>query len=462
MILRFEILLKILLCIPVIALLFVFVLRRRLRFLFAQASRLSIGFFHPHPLAGGGGERVLWAALSATHTRLPDAELVVYGDFDGLPMDEIRTRVRSQFGLDISRAPFTRVELGPRLVTAVRASSYPRFTLLLQSLGAVYAGAVAYLRKPTNAMVETGNFTCALTIPFALGARTAAYVHYPQISADMIGLVLSRAPAFNNSAVIARSRILSAMKGLYYNLLSYLYMLAAHCVHIVAANSSWTRAHLRQVWGREDVTLVFPPCPVSTIDAQVLRDTDLVVSVAQFRPEKNHMLQLDAFAALSKRRPHHGLRLVMVGGTRDEADERRAAALLRDARSRNLPVELHVNESREELRALLARASIGLHTMRDEHFGISVVELQAAGLIVVAHRSGGVAADIVDDGRTGLLAEANPDNFAERIWEAKTVAESEKGAIMRSESVEASQRFSDATFQKEFGNIVVGLCNVLH
>lgn len=37
---------------------------------------------------------------------------------------------------------------------------------------------------------------------------------------------------------------------------------------------------------------------------------------------------------------------------------------------------------------LIKEALIGLHTMWNEHFGISVVEGMAAGTIMVAHNSG--------------------------------------------------------------------------
>ncbi|KAL8715315.1 MAG: hypothetical protein Q9225_006422, partial [Loekoesia sp. 1 TL-2023] len=42
-----------------------------------------IGFFHPFCNAGGGGERVLWAAIKATQKRWPKAVCAVYtGDHD--------------------------------------------------------------------------------------------------------------------------------------------------------------------------------------------------------------------------------------------------------------------------------------------------------------------------------------------------------------------------------------------
>jgi alpha-1,2-mannosyltransferase len=42
-------------------------------------------------------------------------------------------------------------------------------------------------------------------------------------------------------------------------------------------------------------------------------------------------------------------------------------------------VEIHVNVNYDELQAWLGKAMIGIHTMRDEHFGIGVVEFLAAG-----------------------------------------------------------------------------------
>ena len=42
-------------------------------------------------------------------------------------------------------------------------------------------------------------------------------------------------------------------------------------------------------------------------------------------------------------------------------------------------VEFRVNVAFEDLKAELAQASVGLHTMWNEHFGIALVELMAAG-----------------------------------------------------------------------------------
>lgn len=58
-------------------------------------------------------------------------------------------------------------------------------------------------------------------------------------------------------------------------------------------------------------------------------------------------------------------------------------------------IKFFVNIPRSELREMLGRALCGIHTMIDEHFGIGIVEMMAAGLITIAHNSGGPRSDII-------------------------------------------------------------------
>ncbi len=441
-----------------------FALRFNIRKKLSKHRKPSLSFFHPYPLAGGGGELVLWTAVLAAHSRLTEFEILIYGSFKGLNSESVCRSIDEQFGIKLRKEQFTPVDLGTSCVDFVRASRYPRLTLLLQALGAMYVGAVAFLRRPSQVVIETGNFTFALVVPYLLGARTIAYVHYPIVSADMLALVRSRAPAFNNDARIAKSPVLSALKGAYYHAFAVLYAIAARCVHRPIANSSWTRAHLEAIWRCRSLNVIFPPC------AQVLqsslestdsneRDNNLVLSVGQFRPEKRHEDQLDAFAHLAEHYPNHKLRLVMVGGTRGPADEARALALACDAKARNLPIQVRSNVPHEELSDLLRRASIGLHTMRDEHFGISVVNMQASGLITVAHRSGGVAADIIRDRKSGYLAVNGAADFAECLWRARNTLGSEDANVLREESIKSAARFSKAVFQEQFGDEIADTCS---
>ena len=105
-----------------------------------------------------------------------------------------------------------------------------------------------------------------------------------------------------------------------------------------------------------------------------------------------------------------------------------------------------------ELRALYGRAAVGLHTMWNEHFGIGVVEMMAAGVVPVAHASGGPALDIVGtDGASGLLA-ATAEEYADALH-SLLVADgaAKRRATMAAAARDAvAARFSEDAFADGF------------
>lgn len=54
-----------------------------------------------------------------------------------------------------------------------------------------------------------------------------------------------------------------------------------------------------------------------------------------------------------------------------------------------------MNIAFSEIKGYLKKFEVGLHTMFEEHFGITLIEFMAAGVIVVASNSGGPKEDIV-------------------------------------------------------------------
>ena len=97
--------------------------------------------------------------------------------------------------------------------------------------------------------------------------------------------------------------------------------------------------------------------------------------------------------------------------------------------------------------AAACQASIGVHSMRNEHFGISVVELMAAGAVVVAHDSGGPQMDIIRVGSTGFLADS-PSDYAERMAHIVRMPESQL-QHMRALARQDVLRFSDLSFRQQ-------------
>lgn len=439
--------------------------RRRAR----ASAGPRVAFLHPECLNGGGGERVLWIALLAVRAALPDAEIALCAPWPpGQAADDsvraARDRVSAQFHIDVP--DFTPVRVSWAALTD--AARYPRFTMLLQAAGAVALGVEAYLACDADVFVDTANQVFSLVPAKLLGAVTMTYIHYPTISSDMLEVVRDGKAKFNNSGAIARSSLLSHGKLYYYRAFAALYSVAGRAADVRMVNSSWTRAHIARIWSHvpvDGLQTIFPPCDAALLASLKAdgskRSQGLIVSVGQFRPEKNHALQLEVMHKLVHDKEYASSwlgtemprpKLIMVGGARHAADKARVRALC-DARSAlglEGVVELRANASWDELLELLACARAGLHTMEDEHFGISVVELQAAGVIPVAHRSGGVALDIIDDGVSGFLAD-DVDEYARRLHQVLAGSGGVDCAQIRETARQRVSRFSDDAFVESFG-----------
>lgn len=434
---------------------------RRKEQLKQNPNTVSIGFLHPHALSGGGGERVLWCAIQAVQQELPDAQIIIYSAWESSMIGNVsdsvnvaQNRVSAQFGLNLDNIYFHPIDISSD-VSLIDPNRYPRLTLIRQAIGAAHLGAIAYYKHPVDVFVDTANLSFSVVIPKLLFARTLSYVHYPTISTDMLAVVRSRQAQFNNTSTIASSRLLTFGKLLYYWIFAVLYAISAQCIDVVAANSSWTRTHLETIWRRKHIPTVYPPCSIRIVagQQQSRRTKSLLVSIGQFRPEKNHMLQLETIAYLCRHYAQLKVRLAMIGGTRNEEDEQRVKILKEEIKRRELPVDIYVNASREQLQELLQDACIGVHTMRDEHFGISVVELQAAGVVVVAHNSGGVAMDIIQDGSSGFLADGSPELFGETIAKVINMGDTERERIVEA-GIEGCGRYSENAFRTRFRGLI--------
>ncbi|KAG7574328.1 Glycosyl transferase family 1 [Arabidopsis suecica] len=421
-----------------------------------KSRKRAVGFFHPFTNDGGGGERVLWCAFKAIQEENPDLDCVIFtGDHDS-SSDSLARRAVDRFGVHLQSPPKV-IHLNKR--KWIEERTYPHFTMIGQSLGSVYLAWEALRKFTPLYFLDTSGY--AFTYPLAriFGCKVVCYTHYPTISLDMISRVRQRNSMYNNDASIAKSNWLSTCKLVYYRAFSWMYGMVGSCTHLAMVNSSWTKSHIEVLWRiPERITRVYPPCDTSGLQAFPLErssDPPKIISVAQFRPEKAHMLQLEAFSlALEKLdanvpRP----KLQFVGSCRNNSDEERLQKLKDRAVELKVDgyVEFYKNAMYRELVELLGNAVAGMHGMIDEHFGISVVEYMAAGAIPIAHNSAGPKMDIVleEDGqRTGFLAET-VEEYAEAILEIVKMSEIERLKMAESARKRAA-RFSEQRFCEDF------------
>lgn len=420
-----------------------------------DGNATAVGFFHPYANAGGGGERVLWHSVAAMMARHSSLHCVIYTGDRGVTGEEILGKARRRFGIDLQDGAVHFVFMRWRWL--VEASTWPRFTLAGQSLGSVLLGLEAFVRFLPDVYFDTMGY--AFTYPLFRwlgGCRVMAYVHYPVVSTDMFHLVASGRQSYNNAGRISRSPLITRLKLCYYKLFAVLYGIVGRHAHIVMVNSSWTRGHIEFIWRPTSLHVVFPPCDTeafSAIPRQPPADQFRVVSIGQYRPEKDHPKQLHALRNILDQRPAatSRLKLVIIGSCRDEGDRRRVEDLRSLAQELEVDgcVEFKVNITFLELQEELGSAHAALHTMWNEHFGIGLVECMAAGCVMVAHRSGGPLQDIVvewEGSRTGFLAET-ADEFADCLLQVMEMSEEDRTA-MASVGRNASSRFSVKSFER--------------
>lgn len=436
--------------------------RRRLRSWHVSSGRpFVVGFFHPYCDAGGGGERVLWHAVDALQKRYDFVEVLVYtGDVDASEEDILRG-VKERFGIRlVSNVHFVFL----RRRKWVEAQRWPRFTILGQSLGSVWLGLEALFSFVPHVYIDSMGYSFTLPLFRWLGgSRTASYVHYPVVSTDMIAAVETSLPAFSSSPVVTHSKWRQKAKVLYYQVFAWLYGVAGRRNSVVMVNSSWTYGHIKRLWRPKALSIVYPPCDTRTfLSLQSAAGGRLngemrIVSVGQFRPEKRHDMQLrilallkhDVLSANWKR-----LKLVFVGGCRHEEDHNRVHELKHLAKKLKVAdrVEFKLNIPFDVLKSELAQASVGLHTMWNEHFGIAVVELMAAGAVVVADNSGGPRMDILKEWRgqpVGFLA-GSEEEYAKALLRVMEMGDQERKAMAQAAKEAVHERFSIETFESSF------------
>ncbi|XP_042030912.1 GDP-Man:Man(3)GlcNAc(2)-PP-Dol alpha-1,2-mannosyltransferase-like [Salvia splendens] len=424
-----------------------------------RRRRNSVGFFHPYTNDGGGGERVLWCAVKAVQEESPDLDCVVYtGDHDASP-ETLAARAIDRFGVELIRRPKV-VHLYKR--KWIDETTYPRFTMICQSLGSMYLSWEALCAYTPLYYFDTSGYAFTYPVAWMFGCKIICYTHYPTISLDMLSRVNAQNSMYNNDTLIAKSAFFSQCKVIYYKLFSLMYGIVGSHAYIAMVNSSWTQSHIQKLWGIPDrIKRVYPPCDTSGLQMLALErsmEPLKIISVAQFRPEKAHLLQLEAFAAAVKildsdlPRP----KLQFVGSCRNEADEMRLQHLKDRSKELELDsdVEFHKNVTYSVV-SLLGGAAIGIHSMVDEHFGISVVEYMAAGAIPIAHNSAGPKMDIVlpEDGKqTGFLAKTL-EEYADAILRIIRMSASQRLEMAAAARKRASH-FSEQRFYQDFKSAV--------
>ena len=140
----------------------------------------------------------------------------------------------------------------------------------------------------------------------------------------------------------------------------------------------------------------------------------MMISFAQFRPEKQHDLQLRVWKdCISKEDFPKDAHFKIIGSVRGPEDQKIVDDLKVLAKELKIDdrVSFQIGASRNQLFEIFSKAKVAVHCMKKEHFGIAVVELMSAAIITIAHNSAGPKEDIIGGSPkpVGYLADSQED-----------------------------------------------------
>ncbi len=200
-------------------------------------------------------------------------------------------------------------------------------------------------------------------------------------------------------------------------------LLARVTTRLIALTEAERDDHLERGVGREDQFVVIP----SGIDLERFQDggqtrserpdwfpcppgSFVVGSVGWLTPVKGHRFLIEAAARLKPFFPN--LHVVLVGNGELQTELSALADRL------GLKDSVHFLGERDDVEVCLSAMDLFVLPSLNEGMGRALVEAMAAGLPVIASRTGGVPA-LIEHGRTGLLVPAgDADALAEAIRQA--------------------------------------------
>lgn len=162
---------------------------------------------------------------------------------------------------------------------------------------------------------------------------------------------------------------------------------------LILTNSKFSAETIKRHVGKKAL-VIYPPINIEkyiSLSKSTARK-NIVVTIGRFTPEKRYESVIKIAAKLPE------VKFVIIGAIPNKLSQRyfnKVKKIMKRENVRN--VALKPNLPFKEKLKILSEAKVYLHTMINEHFGISIVEAIASGLIPVVHKSGGPWKDILEE-----------------------------------------------------------------
>lgn len=229
----------------------------------------------------------------------------------------------------------------------------------------------------------------------------------------------------------------------------------------IICNSKFTSKFVKKCFHKH-IDILYPPTDIAKFSSSNKKE-NIILSVGRFDNILNAKKQdclIDAFSHLIKKYHLTGWKLIFAGGSLQEAKYNSYLNLLIN-KAKGLPIEFIVNPDFEKLKNIYSKSKIywhaagfevneNIHPEQTEHFGMTIVEAMASGLVPIGIKKGGIP-EIINDTIDGFLWKTIKGLSSKTIRLIKNPKLLEQ---MSQNSLEKSKQFSKENFEANFIKIL--------
>lgn len=229
----------------------------------------------------------------------------------------------------------------------------------------------------------------------------------------------------------------------------------------IIVNSEFTKKFIEKLFNHQ-IDILYPPVDVDKFLA-VSEKENIIISVGRFDNILNAKKQdvlIDAFKFIVENNKTKNWKLILAGGSLENPSKNSYLTYLK-TKAGNLPIEFVVNPNFQTLRDLYSKSKIYWHAAgynvdenknpeNTEHFGMTVVEAMASGLVPVVVNQGGLRETVKND-LNGFLWDSINDLISKTqllISSPQIIQE------MSIQSIKLSKQFSKENFEKKFLSLI--------
>ena len=209
------------------------------------------------------------------------------------------------------------------------------------------------------------------------------------------------------------------------------------------------------LWRKVHHNVQIIPNPVTNYPKSlpnVVKDKKRIIAVARFSPQKRFDRLVDAFAKISAKYP--GWYVEIFGGSTAEGREN----LMRYISSKGLNDSIHINPPTGDIYTEYQRSQFFVLSSDFEGFGLVIVEAMACGIPVVSTDCPYGPSEIIEDGKTGLLAKMDTKDLAEKMeW---MITHEEERIAMGIAARQAVARYRKETIMPRWEQAYLSVINI--